>query len=626
MAVAPELVVIAYGCVLAVLLYALAVGYRYRDKRGAIGFLVTGSGIAIHTAARTVELLVGMMYPEAAVLFAPYSLITLGGAVGAVGWLLFAVEYTNYRTADRSLLTALFCYPVAAQFFVWTSPIHGYGIDIAASTVQQGVLTVSTESLLWYGPPVLNLALLLVGSGLLVADAVTSSGLRRTQSLLLSPIVLPTVAALCLSWLLSIPYDLAPFGFLLSAGGFLLAIVRMDVFELVPVARETALEKMPDGVVTLDVDGDVVDVNDETERLLTVEEEAVIGLSAETFFDRHLGTEYDPDVLADGGLELVVDQEGRKRHVAVSSSPVATTTGETAGRIVVIREITDRKQRERELEVLRQVLSRVLRHNLRNDLQVIRMTAELIPDAPEEDVEDLVADIVRTSDDLAETGHKARRIERVLDSHGNVRPVDVSTIVSEVVEEIMAERPGASISVDTPETAIARSHVELRLAIEDLVENALIHAKRPDPDVSVHVEREPSWIRVDVVDDGPGIPDDELRVLDQQRETPLEHSSGAGLWLVTLVVEESGGTLEFDSSQDGTTVTLRLPRVDSPESSGQASDPPTDEEATDHEIDHATGRRSVDGRPTGATSGGSEIFTAPASETDHPPPATDHSS
>lgn len=64
-----------------------------------------------------------------------------------------------------------------------------------------------------------------------------------------------------------------------------------------------------------------------------------------------------------------------------------------------------------------------------------------------------------------------------------------------------------------------------------------------------------------VLDRGPGIPDYEIAVIESQSETVLDHSSGLGLWVVDWIVDQSDGTLTFDTS-DGTRADITLDRVE----------------------------------------------------------------
>jgi signal transduction histidine kinase len=63
---------------------------------------------------------------------------------------------------------------------------------------------------------------------------------------------------------------------------------------------------------------------------------------------------------------------------------------------------------------------------------------------------------------------------------------------------------------------------------------------------------------VTITDDGPGIPQQEIEVLNAESETQLEHGSGIGLWLVQWIIDRSNGTVEIESAEDGSTVKLGL--------------------------------------------------------------------
>lgn len=101
----------------------------------------------------------------------------------------------------------------------------------------------------------------------------------------------------------------------------------------------------------------------------------------------------------------------------------------------------------------------------------------------------------------------------------------------------------------------------------ELLDNAVRHGG-PDPTVTVAVETDPDGVAVSVTDDGPGVPETELAVIEAGEETPLEHGSGLGLWLVRWGRDRLGADLSFDVTDDGTTAVLGLPRAGSTPSAG----------------------------------------------------------
>jgi signal transduction histidine kinase len=89
------------------------------------------------------------------------------------------------------------------------------------------------------------------------------------------------------------------------------------------------------------------------------------------------------------------------------------------------------------------------------------------------------------------------------------------------------------------------------------------HGETPVVEVAATFDDDRTYpLEVRVSDDGPGIPEQDLAAVRDGDETPLQHGSGLGLWVVQWAVTRLGGEVAFDSSDDaGTTVTVRLPKA-----------------------------------------------------------------
>jgi signal transduction histidine kinase len=165
---------------------------------------------------------------------------------------------------------------------------------------------------------------------------------------------------------------------------------------------------------------------------------------------------------------------------------------------------------------------------------------------------------------------KVRDAERTLGRTDSlVTELDVVELVSDRVEEIRRERPFAEIALDVPEgPTIVESSDLLGVALDNVLENAIVHTSSLSPMVEVTVRRdeyegEPS-VDVVVADDDPGIPPPEREVLVNGQETPLQHGSGIGLWLVNWIVSESMGAVSFgENDPTGSVVSLHLPLAES---------------------------------------------------------------
>ncbi|WP_050033855.1 PAS domain S-box protein [Halorubrum halophilum] len=263
-----------------------------------------------------------------------------------------------------------------------------------------------------------------------------------------------------------------------------------------------------------------------------------------------------------------------KRTLDVRYYPLVNpveSDGGFAGVVGVLRDVTDSESRARQLRVV----DRVLQHNLRNALTVIRGRAEQIAElGPEEtgpgvdasaDRSEAASDIVSRANALLSTSEKSHHITEILGDAPEREPIDVGRVVEQLRSVAKTEFPAAELSVSTPDDreAIASATTWIDRALDELIRNAVEHHDRERPMVEVTVESKTDAIEVRIADDGPGLTDMNRDVLETgQAVEALYHGSGLGLWLVYWVVQQSGGSATArDAEPRGTVVTLTLPRA-----------------------------------------------------------------
>lgn len=242
-------------------------------------------------------------------------------------------------------------------------------------------------------------------------------------------------------------------------------------------------------------------------------------------------------------------------------SPEDRTPADIVGVQGMARDASGRHHRYR----LIRVLNRVLRHNLRNDTNVISGYAEMLRDRLEDEDAAYARKIIETTERLITLSETAQKLESNLEAPPEIEIVDIVPLVVQTVNQIDEQYPGASISVHTPDVAMAKSAPRLEAAVWELLDNAANHAgAAPSITVTVRIADEQAVIQVK--DDGPGIPADEKAVLLSGQETPLEHGSGLGLLLVHWIVESLGGELTVRDSEAGACVEIALGRTGEPSS------------------------------------------------------------
>lgn len=252
---------------------------------------------------------------------------------------------------------------------------------------------------------------------------------------------------------------------------------------------------------------------------------------------------------------LYFDNESRSLQITFRPRPGEDTNPTVQG---IIQDITYREEKEQQIKVF----YRVLRHNIRNNLNMIRGPAEIIKSEASGDIADYSEQIIEESDILHNVVAKQRDIMDILSEEPEYRNFTVETVLREIVTDMASMYPQAEIAVECPSELSVKGSIRLRQALEELVENAIEHNDTQTPEVQIIVTEDEDTIKIDIADNGPKIPSVERNVLSQPKERgPLYHGSGLGLWLVKLIVSRSDGQIAFDqNSQDGNTICIKFPK------------------------------------------------------------------
>jgi PAS domain S-box-containing protein len=237
--------------------------------------------------------------------------------------------------------------------------------------------------------------------------------------------------------------------------------------------------------------------------------------------------------------------------------PYYDDDGDLAGTIAICRDVTDLEERTRQL----QVIDNILRHNLRNDLTVVRGLADQIRLEADGETADTAEEIVTYTDELMSTGEKSRAITDLLSEEPKPVTLDISSPIRSIAREVDEARPDVHIEVEIQESVTVSTTLKIREAIEELVRNAIVHSDRPNPSIEIRVSANEATAEISVIDDGPGIPEMDRDVLETGRAIDdLYHGSGLGLWLVYWIVTRSDGSVEVtDADPQGTEVAITLP-------------------------------------------------------------------
>jgi signal transduction histidine kinase len=526
-----------------------AVGLRFRGDPGTRSFV----GLAAAAAVWAFGYGFALVTPDPQLRRLLEIPIWIGRVSIPVAWLVFALEYTG-RTEllTRGRVAVLCVFPVATLVALFVNPAYevlfsNYRIaSTAIATVQYDPTPYFWTQLLY--------SYALIGTGTLILFGMVLSPERLFSVQAWALVVGATIPTITnVFWLLDrgpVPgLDLTPAALSVTCGLFAVALLRFDLLGLSPgpqrLGWRTAIEDFEEGVLVVGTDGRVVDANPAARALFPATDPFGSDVTA------LLGRE---DLPVDETLTLGLDTPVGRRRFEITVSPVEDGQGRQIGRTFVLHDITEREQREQRLSVL----NRVLRHNLRNDMNVIHGCAEAASGETDRDDEYLRL-VGKHADELVELSETARTIQRVVDADPSLtREIDVAAFLDDLLGEVTDGYSSVTVEMETPEqaTLVANPSV-VRAVLHQALENAVKHG---DGRVRVECHCEEGWVAFAVADDGQGLPDLERRAIKTETETDLIHSGGLGLWLIRWGTRTLGGELSVDASEwDGTRLLVRLP-------------------------------------------------------------------
>ncbi len=198
-------------------------------------------------------------------------------------WLVFALQHTHQQKwLTRRQLALLAIIPALTLLLVWTNEAHGL-IWTKYSLYQVGSIVLSKKAYgAWFWGPhvVYSYLLMILGAGLLIPSAISSIQLYRRRAIAIAiALVVPAVGNMIyISGLSPVPgMDLTPLSFIVAGIMLSLALFRFNLLDIVPIAHKAAIEGMNDGLIILDPQNRIIEMNPAAGHIIGVERSKIIG-------------------------------------------------------------------------------------------------------------------------------------------------------------------------------------------------------------------------------------------------------------------------------------------------------------------------------------------------------------
>jgi len=527
-----------------------------------------------------------------------YHLFFLSPGLVVVSMMAFTLHFTGRgEQLTRRRLGLLLTLPVGMFFASVTNRLHGLMlVDPTLDTSgSYAVLDVG------FGPGVYGS--FLVGYGVIaIYTALLALQVKRTRNVYrkLSFVLLAMVVAMSAAPIPTL-VGVSPFPYwiffamtyLVVGVGTIVATTSITVARMIPVdrliatlsprsnsvvplARDVIMQEVDNGVVVLDTEGRVVDINRTAKTMLGLDRPLGRLLSEITHEELTTGGEQLRSVVwGEKALQELHDQvwvetEGGEYCYDVRITKISDETEEAAGFAVLLHDITEQKEHERQLEQQHEELrtqkqqlehqnerldqfASIVSHDLRNPLNVAKGNVDIpLPGAEDE------AETVEVEVDRLETIQSAHeRMGDIIDDALTLaREGKAVTETEPVALEAVVE--DAWSNVDTADATLERTgSVELEAdrdrlltVFENLVRNSLDHGKDGEQ-LTIRVGPLDGGRGFYLEDDGVGIPSDERETVFEHGYTTSSEGTGLGLSIVRDIVRGHGWSIAATESDDG---------------------------------------------------------------------------
>lgn len=504
-----------------------------------------------------------------------------------VYYLLFVLRFTRlirFKDIERGWM--LFVFPIITLLLAYTNEYHQWlWSSYSPISPETNIMTYHHGFWFWIGYTLYSYLLLLAATHFLFEFL----RLNRFRKVYVIQGWLVTFAGLC-PWMVSFFYifginpveglDITPISTTLCSILFGWSILNSTFLNLVPVARETLVETLPIGIMALDNQNRIQDINLTAKNFTNIQTEDILGLTVSQVIpatSSFLMGIASPDT----PLQIETLEEGYTKSFRIIKLPLKNIHG---SRLITIFDITEEINRQKELikarkkaeenDKLKSAFLSNLSHEIRTPLNGIMGFISILQrdDLTETERMEYLNIVSENGDRLLKTMVDIIDISKI--ESGQIEldnsEVDMNEILKRLYDFFKPEANSRGLEfsytnrIKPEKYVILTDQVKIYSILTNLIKNALKYTK--EGFVKYDCVLEGNELHFSVSDSGIGLPADKLEIIfdrfvqvDASRMRKFE-GSGLGLSITKAYVELLGGTIHVESKVDvGSTFTVRIP-------------------------------------------------------------------
>lgn len=219
------------------------------------------------------------------------------------------------------------------------------------------------------------------------------------------------------------------------------------------------------------------------------------------------------------------------------------------GRATKNKILAEENEEQRETLAL---LTRLVSHDIRNDMAIIEGYADLLTEHVDEEGASHVETIQGRIDETVQLLEDASALVKSIDEDREFERINLSNVLDQQVTTIAEDHPNVDLDIEIPTGIVIDADSLIHQLFSNLLQNAVFHNNPENLTIHVTAEEVDDSVEITISDNGTGIPPGVREsCFELGEQGPESNGDGIGLYLVSRLADIYGGSVELDESPSG---------------------------------------------------------------------------
>lgn len=472
-----------------------------------------------------------------------------------------AIEYTGHKLNTKETLRILILYFIFCLILFITNPTHNLLYSRFAIGKDGYLIPVETDLLFFIY--ILPTSIFVVTSIFIIYRYSLLYKISRRQSMIIGIGMIIGYISISIE---SVTYtfhqaiNLDVLGINIGVIIICISIIYFDLINNIPLTKSDIIQNIDNTIISITPSRDISDIQNSEKINIDINKNN-IGDSIEDIFEKY-NVNINNIIENSDETFIKLNNNNNIEYYNISSYTVKRNVNvlinrkERMGHIIVVKNITDKKKSEEQIKLLNNIFGRILRHNMRNELNVIKGHANIIKNSSSNNNSNINS-VNNSVNSLINISNKAQKARKVIDNIDSKNEFNTNKLIKSKIYSISKKYPETKFNYEIDESFNFTAHTKFDTLIDEIITNGIKHNDSKNKKITIKSEVYNKKQKIIISDNGKGIPDSELKpIFNENKETPLEHGSSLGLWLIKFIIDISNKSISFNTDKYGTTVEI----------------------------------------------------------------------